>query len=131
MHRMTTQQRKMLGLCAGLAAIGMAGAAQGQTLADDARCLIVSSTYARSASDSAAHQVAQATAAFFLGRVDGRSSAAALKAELAAQQKLITPANAPATMKACSARVGAAEQRVRAAAPPMPQPPKRPMQPGR
>ncbi|MDB5684144.1 MAG: hypothetical protein JWM75_1842 [Sphingomonas bacterium] len=96
-------------------------AASAQTaVADDARCLIVSSTYARTAKDPKAQQVAQTASAFYLGRIDGRYPPAALKAALAAQVKLLTAANAPAIMNGCAARVGQAEARIQGVAPPSP-----------
>lgn len=105
--------------------------AAAQTVADDARCLLVSSTYARSAKDPKARSVAQASSAFFLGRIDGRYPPAALKAALAAELKLVNPANASGIMNACAARVAQAETRAQAAAPAPPPAPARAPVPAR
>jgi len=115
-------------VAAALASAPVAAAAQ--TVADDARCLVVSSTYARGAKDPKAHQIAQAASAFYLGRVDGRYPPAALKEALSAQLKLLTPANAPAIMNTCAARVGEAEMRIQQMAPATPQARPKP-QPGK
>lgn len=106
---------RTIGIFIALAAIAAPAAAQ--TVNDDARCLLVSSAYARSAKDPKARQVAQATSAFYLGRVDGRYPAPALKTALAAQEKQLTVAGAPAAMNACAARVGQVEARLQALAP--------------
>ena len=101
-----------------------------QTADDDARCLIVSSTFARTAKDPKAQQVAQAAAAFYLGRIDGRYPAATLRAAIAAQGKQLTPATAPGVMERCAMRVNDAQTRIQAAAASQPQPAAK-KQPGR
>ena len=89
-----------------------------QTVADDAKCLLVSNTYARTSTTQEARVIAGSTAAFYLGRIDGRVSPAALKAALAAQQKLLTEKNGPAIMKACTERLGQVERTISAMARP-------------
>jgi hypothetical protein len=89
-----------------------------QTVADDAKCLLVSNTYARTSTTQEARVIAGSTAAFYLGRIDGRVSPAALKAALAAQQRLLTATNGPAIMKACTERLGQVERTVSAMARP-------------
>jgi hypothetical protein len=101
-----------------VAAIAFASVAAGaQTVADDARCLLVSSSYARGSKDPKAQAVAQTAAAFYLGRVDGRYPPAALKTAFAAELKLVNGGNAGAIMNACAARIGQAETRIQAIAP--------------
>jgi hypothetical protein len=100
----------------------VSAAANAQTAAEDARCLLVSSTYARSSKDATARQVAQTASAFYLGRVDGRYPPAVLKAAIAAELKLVNAGNAASIMNGCAARVSQAEARVQAAAPPAPRP---------
>jgi hypothetical protein len=95
----------------------LSAVASAQTVADDARCLLVSSTYARTAKDPRARQVAQTASAFYLGRVDGRYSPAALKATLAAELKLVSAGNAASIMNACAARLAQAETQIQAMAP--------------
>lgn len=100
-------------LAVALAAIAIAATpASAQTVADDARCLLVSNTYARTATTQDARVIAGSTSAFYLGRVDGRVPPAQLKAALAAQEKLLTASNGPAIMKACTERVGRVERTV-------------------
>jgi hypothetical protein len=94
----------------------MASASVAQTVADDAKCLLVSNTYARTSTTQEARVIAGSTAAFYLGRIDGRVSPTALKAALAAQHKLLTAANGPAIMKACTERLGQVERSVSAMA---------------
>lgn len=98
-------------------------AAGAQDVAADARCLLVGSTYARTSTDDRARQAAASTVAYYLGRVDGRVSPAALKAAFAEQQKLLNGTNGPTVMQACLARVAQAEKNVQAAAPATATPP--------
>lgn len=82
----------------------------------DVRCLLVSNIFANSATDARARQAASAASAFYMGRIDGRVSSAALEAALISEQKLITRANSSRDMQACSARLAEAEKKVHAAA---------------
>ena len=107
---------RTIGLAA-LTILVVSAPAAAQTVAEDARCLLVSSTYARNAKDPKARSVAQAASAFFLGRVDGRYPPAALKAALVAELKTVSAASASSIMNACAARVMQAETRVQGAAP--------------
>jgi hypothetical protein len=68
----------------------------------DVKCLLVSNLYSKAATDAKARQLAEAAKYFYLGRVHGRFSGAQLKAQMAALQKTITPANAGQTMNGCT-----------------------------
>jgi hypothetical protein len=100
--------------------LSVPAAASAQSVTEDARCLLVSSTYARTAKDPRARQVAQTASAFYLGRVDGRYSPAALKAALATGLKLVSAGNAAGIMNTCAARLAQAETQIQAMAPALP-----------
>ena len=82
------------------AAVAVPSAAQ--TLASDAKCLIVSNVFAQS-SDPKAKQAGIEARYFYLGRLTG--STAQIETALAAQGKTITKQNAGPTMQACARTV--------------------------
>jgi hypothetical protein len=103
---------KMLPLLAALAAAAMPVAASAQTITDDARCLFLSNAFASQATDPARRQLAVSTGAFFLGRLDGRASPAAIRGAFNANGAL-TVVQAKAMMNACVARASRADTQMR------------------
>jgi len=96
-----------------VAAAGLpATAAHAQTVADDARCLFLSNAYASRATDPARRQIATSAGAYFLGRLDGRASPAAIRTAFAESGKLKT-AEASSLMNACVRRAERADMRMR------------------
>ena len=93
-----------------LVALGSAPA-MAQSLANDAKCLIVSNLFAAS-KDPKAKEAGVQTRYFYLGRLSG--SAAQIEAALAAQSKAINAQNAPQTMQACARVVVQKANEVRA-----------------
>lgn len=91
-----------------LAAIPASAAAP--TTDEDVRCLLLSSGYARLAKDEESRRGSAMTGAFFLGRLNGRLSDAALAAAIRAQGKALPSIAAEPLMRACAARAQAAEQ---------------------
>jgi len=91
-----------------------------QTVPDDARCLFLSNAFASQATDPARRQLAASTGAFFLGRLDGRASPAAIRGAFNANGTL-TVAQAKAMMNACVARAARSDSQMRALLGPMAQ----------
>ncbi len=69
--------------------------------ATDLGCLLISNAFAKDAKDANAQKLAQASVYFYLGRIGTSATAAQLKAQMDAQAKTITQANAGAKMNAC------------------------------
>jgi hypothetical protein len=88
-----------IALAAALLATGSAAAAQS---ASDARCVLLSSAYAKQTQDANAQKVAEASFYFFLGRIAPGATAAQLKALFDQQAKTITDAGAGALMNNCA-----------------------------
>ena len=86
-------------LAAALLATGGAAAAQS---ANDARCVLLSSAYAKDAKDANAQKVAEASFYFYLGRIAPTATAAQLKTLFDQQGKTLTDAAAPGLMNACA-----------------------------
>ena len=84
------------------ASLLMTGAAAAAQSATDARCVLLSSAYAKQNQDANAQKVAEASFFFYLGRVTPGATAAQLKALFDAQAKGITDANAPGLMNSCA-----------------------------
>jgi hypothetical protein len=82
-------------------AILFAAPAAAQDVMSDTRCLMVSNVFSKGAKDPKAKQVAGSALLFYGGRVSNLSSAQ-IQAAFAAQQKLVTPANAGSIMTACA-----------------------------
>jgi hypothetical protein len=89
---------KYIALAAALAATSGAAAAQS---ANDARCILLASSFAGQSKDATQQKVAEDTLYFYLGRVPGQPTAAQMKAALDAQDKTITDANAGQLMGDC------------------------------
>lgn len=82
------------------------GAAVAQS-ATDARCIILSNVFAQQAKDENAKKAAEASLYFYLGRIGSGETAAQMKAQLEAQGKTITNANAGSLMSDCAKAVQA------------------------
>lgn len=95
---------------------GIATGAPAQTVADDVRCLFLSNAFATAAKDEPARRVSTLTRAFYLGRLNGRATQAALAAAIKAQGAGVTAAQAPAAMGACAKRAEVAERQMAAVA---------------
>lgn len=67
----------------------------------DARCIVLSSAFARGGPNEQAKQLAQAALNFYLGRVSPSASSAQLKAQLDEQMATITDANDGKLMGEC------------------------------
>ena len=109
-HRPTFRllPRLLLMVAASLPAAG----AQAQTVSEDAQCLFLSNAYASRATDPARRQLASSAGAYFLGRLDGRASPAAIRAAFAESSKLRTT-EASALMNTCVQRAERADVRMR------------------
>lgn len=98
-------------LCGAILATTPASASA-QTVDDDVRCLLLSASYARLAKDDKTRHASSMTGAFFLGRLRGRVSSAALGAAVRAQGKGLAAKEAQPAMRACAARAGEAEKQM-------------------
>ena len=96
----------LLAICVG----GAAATAAAPAADDDVRCLLLSSGYTRLAKDDASRRGPAMTGAFYLGRLSGRLSDAALTTVLRAQGKGLLGKDAEPLMRACVARAQASEQ---------------------
>ena len=95
-----------------LASILVVSPAHAQTVNDDVRCLVVTSAVGEQAENEPTRKVANLTAAFYMGRLDGRvpaTVAAALKS-----QPAVAGTAALGIFKACAARAQVAQARLRA-----------------
>jgi hypothetical protein len=88
-----------IALAASLLTTAAAASAQSAT---DARCVLLSSAYAKQTQDANAQKVAEASFYFYLGRIAPGATAAQLKAMFDAQAKTITDAGAGALMNNCA-----------------------------
>ena len=89
----------MLATAAATPALG-----QGQAT-NDVRCLMASNLFAKASKDPKARKVADASKLFYLGRVTARLSEQQVRAQIVAQTKTITRANAGNVMNACARRM--------------------------
>jgi nucleoid-associated protein YgaU len=80
-----------------------------RALDDDVRCMLVSSGYARLAKDENSRRASAMTAAFYLGRINGRFEVPALSAAIRAQGDGVPAKEAEPLMRACAARASAAQ----------------------
>jgi hypothetical protein len=79
-----------------------AGPAAGQSLTNDAKCLLVSNIFSKS-NDAKAKELATQARFFFLGRMTGSPSQ--IEAALASQGKTIDAQNVASIMQSCAAAV--------------------------
>jgi hypothetical protein len=101
---------------------GMA-AAQSAT---DARCIVLASGFLNQSKDATQQKLAEDSLYFYLGRMNGQPSAAQFKAQLEAQQKTITDANAATLMGECINAVKVKVLLLQSIAGPPPKPPANP-----
>lgn len=92
---------KSLTIALAAALLATSGAAAAQS-ANDARCVLLSSAYAKQTQDANAQKVAEASYFFYLGRIAPAATSAQLKALFDTQAKSITDANAGGLMNACA-----------------------------
>lgn len=112
-----------IALAASLLVTGAAASAQSAT---DARCILLSSAYAKQTQDANAQKLAEASFYFYLGRIGGQATAAQLKTLLDAQAKTLTDATAPGLMNACAKEFQAKVQLLQGVgSPPPAAPPKK------
>lgn len=100
-----------------IAAIALPAAAQ--SIPDDVRCMALSNAFAKSATEEPAREAASRALLFYLGRLDGRGDAQAVRTAM--QNSRIDPKTASAEMSACSTRFAHAAQAMQSlvrAAPP-------------
>ena len=92
---------KALTITLAAALIATSGAAAAQS-ANDARCLLLSSAFAKQTQDPNAQKLAEASFYFYLGRIASTATAAQLKTLFDTQAKGLTDAAAPGLMTACA-----------------------------
>jgi hypothetical protein len=97
-------------------------AATAQTATSDARCILLSSAYARQETNADAQKLAEATLYFYLGRVGASTNATQLKAIFDAQGKSITDATAGGLMDGCVKEFQSRVNLLKSLAPPAPPP---------
>ncbi|HMI18440.1 MAG TPA: hypothetical protein VK533_02735 [Sphingomonas sp.] len=122
--------RFVLGIGAALAAAGLAAPVAAQSVDDDVRCLLASNFFARTEKNAQQKQIAMASAAFYLGRLDARISNEQLNSAAMAQAKTMTKDSLGPTMNSCAKRLiqkGIAQHNLGASsAPRKPAPPAKP-----
>jgi len=69
---------------------------------NDVKCLMASNLFSKAAKDPKARTLAEAGKYFYLGRVTARLNEQQLRAQMVAQTKTITQANAGNVMNACA-----------------------------
>jgi hypothetical protein len=94
--------RSTIRLAAGLTLAIAASAPAAAQAASDVRCLMASNLFAAAAKDPKARKLAEAGKYFFLGRVSGQLNEQQVRAQMLAQAKTITPANAAKVMQSCA-----------------------------
>ena len=78
--------------------VGAPATAQATT---DVKCLMASNLFSKAAKDPKARTVAEAAKYFYLGRISGRLNEQQIRAQMQAQAKTITKANAGNVMNSC------------------------------
>ncbi len=97
--------RFVLGIGVTLAAAGLAAPVSAQSVDDDVRCLLASNYFAHAATDPQQQKIAQASAAFYLGRLDARISNQQLVSGEMAQAKTMTKDSLGPIMNNCAKRL--------------------------
>ena len=69
---------------------------------NDAKCLMASNLFSKAAKDPKARALGDAGKYFYLGRITGRLTEQQVRAQMVAQTKTITAANAGSVMSACA-----------------------------
>jgi hypothetical protein len=97
--------RFVLGIGAALAATWLAAPVAAQSVDDDVRCMLASNYFAHAAKDPQQQKIAQASAAFYLGRLDARISNQQLVSAEMAQAKSMTKDSLGPIMNNCAKRL--------------------------
>ena len=82
-------------------AMALAGPANAQA-SNDVRCLLASNLFANAAKEPNVRKLAEAGKYFYLGRIYGRLNEQQFRAQMLAEKKTLTPANATNVMTACA-----------------------------
>lgn len=93
---------------------GLAMPASAQGIQGDVRCILLSGMFAKGAKEERGKQLARATGAFYLGRINGRADAKTITDALRTESKTITPKSAGPQMQACAAKLAEAEKSLNA-----------------
>lgn len=96
----------------GLLAVFLPSTVDARQIDDDIRCMLVSSGFSRMAKDENARRASAMTAAFYLGRINGRFEGAALSAAIRAQGSGVAAKEAGPIMRACATRAAAAQDQM-------------------
>ena len=88
-------------IIAGLA-IAAAAPAAAQTVDQDVKCMLASNVFATQEKDPQRKQIAQASALYYFGRVDGRVPLPQLKDKILTVGKSFTPATLGPVMTTCA-----------------------------
>ena len=99
---------KIIKAVGGLFVAGIAIPAAAQSIPDDVRCLALSNAFAKSSTEEPAREAASRALLFYLGRLDARGDAPAVRSAM--QSSKIDPKTAPTEMSACSSRFANAAQ---------------------
>jgi hypothetical protein len=91
---------KIISLAVAAALLATSGAAAAQS-ANDARCILLASAFAKQDKDQNAQKLAEATFYFYLGRIASQETGTQLKTLFAAQAKTLTDANSGEGMNNC------------------------------
>ena len=79
-----------------------AGAPADAQATNDVKCLMASNLFSKAAKDPKARALGDAGKYFYLGRITGRLTEQQVRAQMIAQTKAITAANAGSVMTACA-----------------------------
>ena len=123
--------RKLVIVGAALAMAGIAAPVTAQSVDDDVRCLLASNFFGHAAKDPQQQKIAQAAAAFYLGRLDARISTQQLVSAEIAQAKTMTKDSLGPTMNNCAKRLIQKGIAQRALAGPPPSAPGKPAPPAK
>lgn len=121
--------RKFVMISAALVAVGVAPPVMAQSVDDDVRCVLASNFFGHAAKDPQQQKIAQASAAFYLGRLDARISTQQLVSAEMTQAKTMTKDSLAPIMNACAKRFfqkGIAQRALAGAATGKPAPPAKP-----
>ena len=91
---------KLISVAVAAALLATSGAAAAQS-ASDARCILLSSAFAKQNQDANAQKLAEAAFYFYLGRIGATETPAQLKALFEAQGKTLSDATAGGAMNTC------------------------------
>jgi len=116
-ERKETSHMKPVSIALAATLLGTSGAAAAQS-ANDARCIVLASGFAKQATGANQQKIAEDTLYFYLGRVGAEVTSAQFKATLDAEAKTLTDANASTLMAQCVSPVKSMVQMLQSAARP-------------